>query len=287
MRYLARTADGRPLAGTGGATDDADRSAGFVPLESAYPDASSVRDALPRAPDGLPDVDDATADPIPRESITFGPFVQPPGKLFGIGLNYADHAADLSEDPPNEPASFLKPATAATGPGGPIRLPPRSETERVTAEAELAVVIGRTCRNVRADDADAVIAGYAPVIDVTAEDVLQRNPRFLTRAKSYDTFLVLGPHVAVPGPGTTLDDIEVRTVVNDEVRARNTVANMHFSPRDLVAIHSDVMTLEPGDVISTGTPGAGRIDPGDRVRAEIDRIGDVSADVVRSTRSEG
>jgi 2-keto-4-pentenoate hydratase/2-oxohepta-3-ene-1,7-dioic acid hydratase in catechol pathway len=272
MRYLARTADGRPLAGDGD---------GFVPLESAYPDASSVRDALPQATDGLPEIADATAEPIPRESITFGPFVHRPGKLFGIGLNYADHAADLSEDPPDEPASFFKPATAATGPGGPIRLPPRSETERVTAEAELAVVIGRTCRNVSAADADAVIAGYAPVIDMTAEDVLQRNPRFLTRAKSYDTFLVLGPHVAVPSPEATLDDIEVRTVVNGEVRARNTVADMHFSPRELVAIHSDVMTLEPGDMISTGTPGAGRIEPGDDVRAELDRIGSVAADVVR------
>jgi 2-keto-4-pentenoate hydratase/2-oxohepta-3-ene-1,7-dioic acid hydratase in catechol pathway len=119
------------------------------------------------------------------------------------------------------------------------------------------------------------------VIDVTAEDVLQRNPRFLTRAKSYDTFLVFGPHLAVPGPGVSLNDVEVRTAVNGSVVARNTVANMHFSPRELVARHSEVMTLEPGDVISTGTPGAGRIDPGDRVRAEVDRFGAVAADVVR------
>jgi len=272
MRYLAHTADGRPLAGN----DD-----GFVPLDAAYPDTLSVRDALPRATTGLAAVDDAAAAPVPREGLTFGPPLDDPGKLFGIGLNYADHAADLSEDPPEEPASFFKPTTAATGPGGPIRLPPREETERVTAEAELAVVIGRTCRNVAVEDADDVIAGYMPVIDMTAEDVLQRNPRFLTRSKSYDTFLVLGPHVAVPGPGATLDDIEVRTVVNGEVRAHNTVANMHFSPRELVAIHSEVMTLEPGDVISTGTPGAHPIEPGDQVRAEVDRVGSVSADVMR------
>ena len=126
-----------------------------------------------------------------------------------------------------------------------------------------------------------MIAGYAPVIDMTAEDVLQRNPRFLTRSKSYDTFLVLGPHVAVQGPGTALDDIAVRTVVNGTVEAKNTVANMHVSPRELVAIHSDVMTLEPGDVISAGAPGTHPIEPGDRVRADIDRIGSVAADVVR------
>ncbi|WP_248896240.1 fumarylacetoacetate hydrolase family protein [Haloplanus halobius] len=278
MWYLARTADGRPFVGD----DD-----GFVPLESAYRGASNVRDALSRVADERPEIDAASATRSPAEGFAFGPFLARPGKLFGIGLNYADHAADLSEQRPDEPASFFKPATAATGPGGPIRLPPTDESSRVTAEAELAVVIGRTCRNVRAEDAADVVAGYAPVIDMTAEDVLQRNPRFLTRAKSYDTFLVLGPHIAVPEADTTLDDIEVRTVVNGTVRANNTVDNMHFSPRELVAVHSRVMTLEPGDVIFTGTPGAHRIEPGDRVRAEIDRIGSVGADVVRPDTDRG
>ncbi|GAB3312333.1 fumarylacetoacetate hydrolase family protein [Haloplanus salinarum] len=272
MRYLARTADGRSLLG-----DDA----GFVPLAAAYPDASSVRDVLPAASGGLVDPDEASAGRVGRDGLTLGPALADPGKLFGIGLNYADHAADLSEEPPDEPASFFKPATAATGPGGPIRLPPADVSDRVTAEAELAVVVGRTCRNVAVDEAAAVIAGYVPVVDVTAEDVLQRNPRFLTRAKSFDTFLVLGPHVAVPEPGRDLADVEVRTVVNGEVAARNVVGNMHFSPRELVAFHSEVMTLEPGDVISTGTPGAAVVEPGDHVRAEIDGVGRVEADVVR------
>ncbi|MFB6255542.1 MAG: fumarylacetoacetate hydrolase family protein, partial [Haloplanus sp.] len=226
MRYLARTVADDPLLGD---------EKGFVPLDSAYPGVSSVRAALPRATTGLREPADATAGPVPRDAITFGPALDAPGKLFGIGLNYADHAADLSEEPPEEPASFLKPATAATGPGGPIRLPPREQSDRVTAEAELAVVIGRTCRSVAVDDADSVIAGYMPVVDMTAEDVLARNPRFLTRSKSYDTFLVLGPHIAVPGASATLDDVEVRTVVNGESRARNTVGEMQFSPRELVA----------------------------------------------------
>ncbi|MFB6221553.1 MAG: fumarylacetoacetate hydrolase family protein [Halolamina sp.] len=272
MRYLARSAEGDALLG-----DDE----GFVPLDSAMPDARSVRDALPHAPAGLPSPDDATAGRVPREHRSLGAFIDDPGKLFGIGLNYSEHASDLSEDAPEEPASFFKPASAATGPGGPIVLPPAAVSSRVTAEAELAVVIGQTCRNVSAAEADEVIAGYAPVIDMTAEDILQRNPRFLTRAKSFDSFLVLGPHLAVPGPGTDLDDIEVRTVVNDEVVARNEVRNMHFPPRELVAFHSDVMTLEPGDVISTGTPGAHPIQPGDSVRAEVDQFGEVGADVVR------
>jgi len=273
MQYLARTADGDALLG------DED---GFVPLGAAVPGAETVHDVLHQAPEGLPSTADATAVPVSGETRSFGAFLEEPGKLFGIGLNYSEHASDLSEDAPEEPASFFKPATAATGPGGPIRLPPESISTRVTAEAELAVVIGRTCRNVAVGDADKVIAGFAPVIDMTAEDILQRNPRFLTRAKSFDSFLVFGPHIAVPEPGTDLSDIEVRTVLNDEVVARNEVSNMHFSPRELVAFHSEVMTLEPGDIISTGTPGAHPIEPGDDVGAEVDRFGSVSADVVRN-----
>ncbi|WP_251342878.1 fumarylacetoacetate hydrolase family protein [Haloplanus halophilus] len=272
MRYLARTASGDPHLG-----DDE----GFVPLSAAYPGATSVADVLPEAPDGLVDPDGTPAGRVPRDHLTFGAALSDPGKLFGIGLNYAAHAADLSEEAPDEPASFFKPATAATGPGGPIRLPPTDVSERVTAEAELAVVIGRTCRDVGVDEADDVIAGFVPVIDVTAEDVLQRNPRFLTRAKSFDSFLVLGPHVAVPESGRDLADVEVRTVVDGEVTARNVVGNMHFSPRELVAFHSEVMTLEPGDVISTGTPGAEPVAHGDHVRAEVDAFGAVGADVVR------
>ncbi|AZH26396.1 fumarylacetoacetate hydrolase family protein [Haloplanus aerogenes] len=272
MRYLACTATGVPQLG-----DDE----GFVPLSAAYPDATSVRDALPEAPGGLVDPAEAPAGRVPRKNLSLGSVLPDPGKLFGIGLNYAEHAADLSEEAPDEPASFFKPSTAATGPGGPIRLPPADISDRVTAEAELAVVVGKTCRNVSVEEADEVIAGYMPVIDMTAEDILQRNPRFLTRSKSFDSFIVLGPHLAVPRPGMDLADIEVRTVVNGEVTARNVVDNMHFSPRELVAFHSDVMTLEPGDVISTGTPGAEPIDPGDHVRAEIDAFGAVEADVVR------
>jgi len=270
--YLARSADGRPLVGS---------EEGFVPLPAAYPDATSVRDVLPHASGGLRTPDATNAEPIPAESRSFGAFLAEPGKLFGIGLNYAEHATDLAEDRPDEPASFFKPASAATGPGGPIRLPPKAESERVTAEAELAVVVGRTCRDVAVDEAGEVIAGYAPVIDVTAEDVLQRNPRFLTRAKSYDTFLVLGPWLAVPDGTPDLDGIEVRTVVDGRVEACNVVENMRFPPHELVAVHSRVMTLEPGDVIATGTPGAHPIEPGDRVRAEVDSVGTVAADVVR------
>jgi 2-keto-4-pentenoate hydratase/2-oxohepta-3-ene-1,7-dioic acid hydratase in catechol pathway len=115
---------------------------------------------------------------------------------------------------------------------------------------------------------------------MTAEDILEKNPRFLTRSKSFDSFVVVGPWIET-GPIDDVRDLSVETVVNGEVRARNIVSNMLFPPRELVAFHSRVMTLEPGDVISTGTPGAHPIEPGDEVTAVVDQIGTLSASVVR------
>lgn len=272
MKYLARTATGDPVLGD----DD-----GYVPLSAADSDLRRIDDALHAAPDGLPSLDEATANRIPADQLRFGSPLEQFGKLWGIGLNYADHAADLDEVRPEEPASFMKPASAVTGPGGPIRLPSTDQSERVTAEAELAVVLGRTCRDVAESDVDDVVAGYLPVIDMTAEDILQRNPRFLTRAKSFDSFLVVGPRICVPENDVEISELSVRTVVDEAVEAENTISNMLFPPRELVSFHSRVMTLEPGDLISTGTPGAHPIEPGNHVRAEVDRIGTVDADVVR------
>lgn len=270
VRRLARTTDGRFHVG------DAD---GFVPLSSADPTLAGEPAALTAAADGLPDPASAPHPRVPADQLSFAAPVSGSGKLWGIGLNYVDHADDLEATYPDEPASFLKPGTALTGPGGPIRLPPTDRSERVTGEAELAVVIGRRCRNVPEERVDDVIAGYVPAIDMTAEDILQRNPRYLTRAKSFDTFLALGPWLRTDP--IDLETVSVETVVNDEEVAANTVANMAFPPRELVAYHSRVMTLEPGDVISTGTPGAHPLSPGDVVRAEVDDVGTLAADVVR------
>jgi 2-keto-4-pentenoate hydratase/2-oxohepta-3-ene-1,7-dioic acid hydratase in catechol pathway len=276
MTRLARAADGTLLLGD---------ENGFVPLAATNQqlELDGIVDALCAATHGLSDPDTAMAGRIPSENLAFDALLSPDelGKLWGIGLNYAEHAADLDETRPDEPASFMKPTSAATGPGGPIRLPPCELTERVTAEGELAVVIGRTCHGIDAQDAEEVIAGYLPIIDMTAEDILEQNPRFLTRAKSFDTFFVLGPWLETLDSSESLDDIEVRTVVNGEIKARNTVEHMLFDPRELVAFHSHGMTLEPGDIISTGTPGAHPIEPDDEVRTEINRIGSVTANVVR------
>ncbi|NUE03814.1 fumarylacetoacetate hydrolase family protein [Halorubraceae archaeon YAN] len=262
---FATDVTGRRLVG------DAD---GFIPLSAAAPDCDDIVTAAQQA--ASIDIDAAPAAKMPADELQFGiPFT--PGKLWGIGLNYADHAADLDETRPAEPASFMKPKTALAPPGGPIRLPEQSD--RVTAEAELAIVIGRTCTDVSVAEFADVVAGFVPVIDMTAEDILQRNPRFLTRSKSFDSFLVVGPWMTAPATTDTLEEMNVETVINDEVVAKNGLDAMHFSPPELLSFHSSVMTLNPGDVISTGTPGAGVIRSGDVVEARVHGVGTLSAGV--------
>ncbi len=214
----------------------------------------------------------AALDSAPvRDDARPGPLLRRPRKILGVGLNYAEHAGDLGETRPSEPATFMKPATTIVGPGDEILLPP--ESQRVTGEAELGLIIGRRARFLDEAEALDAVAGVTTIIDMTAEDILQRNPRFLTRAKSFDTFLALGPElVTLDGLGD-LADLEVRTVLDGEVRRSNTVANMMFSPAYLVAFFSRVMTLEPGDVISTGTPGAVVLRDGAVVGCVIEGVG--------------
>jgi len=208
------------------------------------------------------------------------PFLDPP-KILGIGLNYRDHAADLGAQLPSEPASFMKPRTTIVGPNDPIILPSPVISKRVTGEAELGIVIGKRCRNIREEDAKSVIFGYVPIIDMTAEDILQRNPRFLTRAKSFDSFLSFGPLILTPDEIDDLADLTVRTICNNRVIRTNQVRNMTFSPDYLIAFHSRVMTFESGDIICTGTPGATVITPGDVVQCQIDGFPVLSNPVVQ------
>jgi 2-keto-4-pentenoate hydratase/2-oxohepta-3-ene-1,7-dioic acid hydratase in catechol pathway len=203
------------------------------------------------------------------EQAQFGPLYRHPRKIWGIGLSYRDHADDLRAAlPTEEPASFMKADTTVIGPGDPIRLPPQSK--RVTAEAELAIVIGKECKDVPIEAAQDVIAGYVPVMDMTAEDILQRNPRFLTRAKNFDTFFSFGPELLTPDEVPDVHALTVGTYLNGRLHRENTVANMTFPPSYLVSFHSQVMTLLPGDIISTGTPGAVVIRSGDVAECRID-----------------
>ena len=204
--------------------------------------------------------------PTPERS-TYGPPYRRPRKIWGIGLNYTGHAGDLDAALPEEPASFMKPDTAIIGPEDNIVLPESSE--KVTAEAELGVVIRRRTKNISPEEAASAIAGFVPVLDMTAEDILRRNPRYLTRAKSFDTFFSFGPELVTPDEVGEVEKLTVSTVLNGEVHRENTVSNMTFSPGELVSFHSKVMTLLPGDIISTGTPGAVEIKSGDRVSCRI------------------
>ncbi len=211
---------------------------------------------------------------------SYAPLYRRPRKIWGIGLNYVEHAGDLSETAPSEePASFMRPDTTIIGPGEEVVLP--AQTERVTAEGELALVIGREAKNVSEEEAPFVVAGLTTVLDMTAEDILRKNPRYLTRAKSFDTFFSFGPQLVTLDEVGEMEDLTVATVLNGEVKRENVVSNMTFSPWFLVSFHSKVMTLLPGDIISTGTPGAVEVRDGDVVECRITGLEPLSNPVVR------
>lgn len=213
-------------------------------------------------------VDDA--DCVDPDSPVLAPWTRP-RKILGIGLNYGAHAGDLGERAPRTtPASFLKGDHTIVGPGQPIVVP--HGIGKVTAEAELGLVIGRTCFQVDVDVALSYVAGVVPILDQTAEAVLRENPRYLTRVKNYPTFFAFGPDLItldeVLGHGA-LEDLRVATVHNGVVHRQDTVSGMTFSPAELLSFHSHVMPFFPGDILSTGTPGAVAIEPGDVVTCEL------------------
>ena len=209
-------------------------------------------------------------DIIPMEEAKnmFSPPYRYPHKIWGIGLNYAAHASDLSEKVPSDiPASFIKPDTTVIGYGHEIKIPLQSN--KTTAEAELGIIIGKKCRNVNRENWLSVVAGFTAIIDMTAEDILRKNPRYLTLSKSFDTFFSFGPFLVTPDEISDINSLKVSTIINRKVHAENLVSNMTFPPDFLVSFHSKVMTLLPGDIISTGTPGAVHIRHGDIVTCKI------------------
>jgi len=198
-----------------------------------------------------------------------------PTKVIGVGRNYADHAAELGNELPEEPLIFVKPATSVIGPGQPIVVPP--DSAEVHHEAELAVVVGTVSRHVAAEDVGAHILGYTAANDVTARDLQRRDGSF-GRAKGFDTFCPLGPAVE-----TELDPagLSIRCLVNGDARQDGNTEDMVFGVAELFAFVTRVMTLLPGDVILTGTPsGVGPLAVGDVVQVEIERIGALANPVV-------
>ncbi len=199
-----------------------------------------------------------------------------PTKVVAIGKNYADHAKEMGGEPPAEPVIFLKPSTSVTGPGDPVARPVKL-SERVDFEGELAVVIGRLCRDVPAERVREVIFGYTCANDVTARDLQSRDGQW-SRAKGFDTFCPLGPWIE-----TDLDpsDLELTTSVNGEVKQQSRTSLLLHDVTGLICYVTAVMTLLPGDILLTGTPaGVGPLVHGDRVTVSIQGIGELTNPVV-------
>lgn len=191
-----------------------------------------------------------------------------PTKVVAIGLNYRDHAEEVGLPVPGEPLLFLKPPSSVIGPGAAIAIPPQSS--RVDYEAELAVVIGKTARRVSAEKAGDYVLGYACLNDVTARD-LQGKDRQWTRSKGFDTFCPVGPWIE-----TDVDpsDLSIELYLNGDVKQKSRTSQLIFDPLTLVEFVSSVMTLEPGDLIATGTTaGIGPMKAGDTVEVRIEGIG--------------
>jgi 2-keto-4-pentenoate hydratase/2-oxohepta-3-ene-1,7-dioic acid hydratase in catechol pathway len=192
-----------------------------------------------------------------------------PTKVVAVGRNYVDHAAERGGEVPDEPLIFLKPATSVIGPEAGVVHPPISND--VQHEAELAAVVSRVARHVKAEDASAYLMGYTAANDVTARDLQMKDGQW-ARAKGFDTFCPLGPAIE-----TELDPLEKLAVicrVNGEVRQAGFTSDMVFGVAEIFEYVTAVMTLLPGDVILTGTPaGISRVVPGDVMEVEIDGIG--------------
>jgi 2-keto-4-pentenoate hydratase/2-oxohepta-3-ene-1,7-dioic acid hydratase in catechol pathway len=222
---------------------------------------------------------------LPLDAVRLAPPVQP-RKFFAIGLNYADHVAESGLATPEHLTVFIKASSCVTGPFDPIERPAVSTV--LDYEGELGFVIGRRCRHVRAEDAADVIAGYVIVDDVSVRDWQIQTPQW-SLAKSFDTHGPIGPWI------TTADEIEdphalgIRTFVNGELRQQSNTDQLIFDCFRQVEILSQACTLEPGDVVATGTPsgvaaareGQPWLEPGDRVRVKIDGLGAIENEVVQ------
>jgi 5-oxopent-3-ene-1,2,5-tricarboxylate decarboxylase/2-hydroxyhepta-2,4-diene-1,7-dioate isomerase len=213
----------------------------------------------------------------PEEVVWLPPVV--PSKAIGLALNYADHAAELKLESPPEPALFFKPLSSLVGNGAPIIYP--TGVEYMHYEVELVVIIGRYCRHVSPEKAEEVIAGYTIGNDVTVRDFVADFYRPPVRAKGYDSFGPVGPYLVTPDEILDPADLELRAYVNGELRQRGNTRHLLRPVPELISFISMIMTLEPGDMIWTGTPkGISHIYVGDALRLEIDGLGALENPVV-------
>jgi 2-keto-4-pentenoate hydratase/2-oxohepta-3-ene-1,7-dioic acid hydratase in catechol pathway len=216
-----------------------------------------------------------TGERLPQEQVRLLAPVIPRSKVVAVGRNYADHAAELGNEVPKEPLLFFKPNTSVIGPGDPIVLPRQSHD--VQYEGELAIVIGRLCKDVPLERVSEVVLGYTIANDVTARD-LQKSDGQWARAKGFDTFCPLGPYLV-----TDLDvsDLQLTTRLNGKIMQDGRTSQLVHDIPAIVAYVTAAFTLLPGDVILTGTPaGVGPMVEGDRVEVEIEGIGTLSNPIV-------
>ncbi len=245
------------------------------------------RNLPPTTPDGSPEVtygvldgDTVQADNS-RYLLSAVRLLPPcwPSKIVCVGRNYREHAAELGNPVPKEPLIFLKPPSSLIAHGDDIVYPPLSA--RVDHEGELGVVIGRRARAVKRGEAGDYILGYTCLNDVTARD-LQKTDGQWTRAKGFDTFCPVGPWIITPDE-VDFDELTVRTFVDNEKRQEASVRDMVFPVGEVIEYVTQVMTLEPGDLIATGTPsGIGPLQPGSVVRVVIEGVGALENQVVKS-----
>lgn len=199
---------------------------------------------------------------VPVDQVVYGPLYRGPKRIFGIGLNYVDHAGDIGTAAPTGfPGSFFKMADTLVGPGDEIKIPALKEAQKTTAEAELGVILGEDCRDVAEEDWESAIVGYTTILDMTEEPILKGNdyvngnPRYLTIVKNFPTFFSFGPQLVTPDEVPDVLKLEVQSVHNGEVHAKNVVSNMTHRPAKLVSLHSSIQGWYAGDVLSTGPPG--------------------------------
>ena len=201
-----------------------------------------------------------------------------PSKIICVARNYAAHAKELGNKVPEEPIFFLKPPSSLIASGDTIVLPPISE--RVDFEGELGVVIGRRGRNIKPEQAHDYIFGYTCLNDITARDLQKKDGQW-TRAKGFDTFCAVGPCI-VPRDEIKLDQLRIQTILDDEVKQDGSIQDMLLGVDAIIAYISAFMTLEPGDLIATGTPpGVGPLQPGSKIKIKIDGIGVLENTVVK------
>ncbi len=222
----------------------------------------------PTATDSDPDVRHGDLSELPADARLLPPCS--PSKIVCVGRNYAEHAKELGNEVPAEPLIFLKPPSSLIASGDAIVYPKQSQ--RVDFEGELGVVISKRARNVGSADAESYILGYTCVNDVTARDLQKKDGQW-TRGKGFDTFCAVGPAM-IPREEADFKNFRVRTLVNGEQKQDAPISDMLFPVNEIIAYVSAFMTLEPGDLIATGTPpGVGPLLPGAEVQIVIDGIG--------------